>query len=69
MEPRQQPGIPEAFGANRAPSGTMNFGNLLRDPAMVLSEIVAREVPRPATPISGPRCSRSASTSVPAAPA
>lgn len=36
--------IPEPFAATRAPIGTGNFGNLLRYPAMVLSEIVAREV-------------------------
>lgn len=36
--------IPAPFGPSRPPSGTMNFGNLLRDPGMVLSEIVAREV-------------------------
>lgn len=37
-------GIPAPFGPSRPPNGTMNFGNLLRDPAMVLNEIVAREV-------------------------
>jgi DNA-binding MarR family transcriptional regulator len=36
--------IPAPFGASRPPSGTVNFGTLLRDPAMVLNEIVAREV-------------------------
>jgi DNA-binding MarR family transcriptional regulator len=37
-------GIPAPFGASRPPSGTTNFGTMLRDPAMVLSEIIAREV-------------------------
>jgi DNA-binding MarR family transcriptional regulator len=36
--------VPEAFAPSRPPSGTANFGNLLRDPGLVLSEIVAREV-------------------------
>lgn len=37
-------GVPAEYGPSRPPSGTANFGNLLRDPGLVLSEIVAREV-------------------------
>lgn len=36
--------LPPGYGPSRAPSGTANFGNLLRDPGLVLAEIVAREV-------------------------
>jgi DNA-binding MarR family transcriptional regulator len=36
--------VPPRYGPSRPPSGTANFGNLLRDPGLVLSEIVAREV-------------------------
>jgi DNA-binding MarR family transcriptional regulator len=36
--------VPTGYGPIRPPSGTDNFGNLFRDPGLVLSEIVAREV-------------------------
>lgn len=34
------------FGPRRAPSGTDNFANLLRDPSLLLGELVAEELAR-----------------------
>lgn len=34
----------DRFLPRRAPSGTDNFGNLLRDPALVMNELVAEEL-------------------------
>lgn len=38
--------IRQRFGPRRAPSGTDNFANLLRDPSLVLGELVAEELAR-----------------------